>query len=285
MVGESLKKEPELPVTCGHKTGTLHKDRYERAEPCIFSNNRWLTPNEFEKFGGKDKNKKWKISIQYRQIPLQTFIEGGFLSSPSFKMKRLQDQEPECREMLIRTRSSTKRDTNNLVSTVMAESLDDPLVIEAFRGDAFEVSCFRGKGVLYESRFATETCGKCIRTQDAWLTPKDFLNLNKADGHWRRDIRSHGFSLGTLIMHQVLKPHMVNCKCPICTEDPLHMLDQKNDDVCFMCKIDGDLVCCKKCPRSFHHLCHEPVLGDNSIGDHWTCSFCKAVQAKRNTSS
>ncbi|XP_058260456.1 nuclear body protein SP140-like protein [Hemibagrus wyckioides] len=283
-VGKSLKKKLKFPVTCGSKEGILHKDRYKRGEPCILSDGQWFTPNDFEKFGGKEKNKKWKISIMYSQVPLLTFIQEGFLSSPSFKIKRLQDQEPECGKKLIRTRSNTKHEKNSVVSTVMPE--EDSLVIKrVFRGDTFEVSCFRGQGVLHVSRFATETCGKCIRTQDAWLTPKDFLNQNKAEGHWRLDITSRSYSLGKLIMSRVLEPHMVNCKCPICTEDPLHLLDQKNDDVCFKCKHDGDLVCCEKCPRSFHHHCHKPVLEDDMIGDHWTCCYCKAVTAKRNRSS
>ncbi|XP_026783175.3 nuclear body protein SP140-like protein isoform X1 [Pangasianodon hypophthalmus] len=354
-LGESLKKKPRLAVTCGNKEGTLYKDKFKKSEPCIWSNHKWFTPTEFEKFGGKEKNKKWKISILHNQIPLQTFIQEGFLPCPSFKTKRSRDKEPKCRRELIRTRRSTRygRNSHTSESDIISElsslpscstdddeddvqvterefsgdsfdvtcskgrevlskgtdshtsesdiiselsSLpscstdddeDDVQVTEGeFSGDSFDVTCSKGRGVLHVTRFATETCGKCIRTQDAWLTPEDFLNKNKPGGNWRLDIRSHSVPLGKLIMRRVLKPHMLNCKCPICTGEPLHLLDQNNDDMCFMCNRDGDLVCCDKCPRAFHHHCHKPALRDDTIGDHWTCSFCKkSVPGARKKSS
>lgn len=43
-------------------------------------------------------------------------------------------------------------------------------------------------------------CGRCIRTKDFWLTPEDFIRLNKPDGTWRKDILSNGIPLGKLIM-------------------------------------------------------------------------------------
>ncbi|MCI4395313.1 hypothetical protein PGIGA_G00178840 [Pangasianodon gigas] len=409
-LGESLKKKPRLAVTCGNKEGTLYKDKFKKSEPCIWSNHKWFTPTEFEKFGGKEKNKKWKISILHNQIQLQTFIQEGFLPCPSFKTKRSQDKEPKCRRELIRTRRSTRYGRNSHTSESVSiselsslpscstdddgddvqvterefsgdsfdvtcskgrevlskgtdshtsesvsiselsslpscstdddgddvqvterefsgdsfdvtcskgrgvlskgtdshtsESVsiselsslpscstdddgDDVQVTEReFSSDSFDVTCSKGRGVLHVTRFATETCGKCIRTQDAWLTPEDFLNKNKPGGNWRLDIRSHSVPLGKLIMRRVLKPHMLNCKCPICTGEPLHLLDQNNDDVCFKCNRDGDLVCCDKCPRAFHHHCHTPALRDDTIGDHWTCSFCKkSVPGARKKSS
>ncbi|MCJ8749508.1 hypothetical protein PDJAM_G00177010 [Pangasius djambal] len=300
-LGESLKKKPRLAVTCGNKEGTLYKDKFKKSEPCIWSNHKWFTPTEFEKFGGKEKNKKWKISILHNQIPLQTFIQDGFLPSPSFKTKRSQDKEPKGRRELIRSRRSTSSDRNghayesdsfSELSSLSScsdgddddddgDDGDDVQVTDG--GDSFDITCSTGRGVLYVTRFATETCGKCIRTQDAWLTPEDFLNKNKPGGNWRLDIRSRGVPLGKLIMRRVLKPHALNCKCPICTGDRLHLLDQNNDDVCFKCNRDGDLVCCDKCPRAFHHHCHKPALRDDTIGDNWTCSFCKkSVPGARN---
>ncbi|KAF4080705.1 hypothetical protein AMELA_G00174370, partial [Ameiurus melas] len=74
-LGESLNTKPKFPVTCGNKEGILHKDKLSKKELCILSNGRWFTPTEFEKLGGKEKNKKWKFSILYNQIPLQTFIQ------------------------------------------------------------------------------------------------------------------------------------------------------------------------------------------------------------------
>ncbi|KAI5087457.1 hypothetical protein C0J45_22856 [Silurus meridionalis] len=87
---------------------------------------------------------------------------------------------------------------------------------------SFPVMCGDKQGVLHKAKFIKKTCGKCIRTQDAWLTPKDFLERNKVDGNWRRDIRRRDKPLGELIMNGELELHSVNCKCPICTRELLH---------------------------------------------------------------
>ncbi|XP_060760356.1 nuclear body protein SP140-like [Neoarius graeffei] len=294
-LGRSIKTKPKFPVTCGNKKGILHKDKFNKCEPCILSESQWFTPTEFEKFGGKERNKKWKISIFYGSIPLQTFIQNGFLSSPRFKTKRSQDKEPGFRKELFLSRRT--RYDNHMSESVSAsdsnsesnhsddedeeeeddddDKEDDRVTEREFTGNFFNVTCSTGRGRLHVNRFATETCGKCIRTEDAWLTPKDFLNQNKPDGNWRRDIISNGDPLGMLIMRRMLKPHMLNCRCPICTGNPLYLLDQNNDDVCFKCNHEGDLVCCNKCPRAFHHHCHKPALTDDTTGDPWSCSFCK----------
>ncbi|XP_062846943.1 nuclear body protein SP140-like isoform X2 [Trichomycterus rosablanca] len=286
---ETIRKNDQLPVICGDKEGTLHKEKYNNGETCIFSEGQWFTPGEFEKFGGKEKNKKWKTSVSCYQIQLQTLIQERLLSSPSFKQKRTRDKER--RMELLKTRRSSRHGKNGHTSEFQstsetsseqnsvssdAESDDDSM--SQFQGDSFSVTCFRGKGVLNVKRFATATCGKCIRTQNAWLTPEEFLNQNMSSGNWRRDIKGHGIPLGQLIMKRVLTLHTLNCECPICTGDPLHLRDQNNDDVCFMCKAEGDLVTCKNCPRAFHHHCHEPNLQDDTIGENWICCFCTATR-------
>ncbi|KAF5905986.1 nuclear body protein [Clarias magur] len=297
-LGENLIQEPKLSVTCGNKEGVLHKDKFSKGEPCILTGGQWLTPPHFEKFGGKERNKNWKYSVCCSGVQLKQLILEGFLSSPSsFKMKRSRDKEPQSRkEMNGSRRRSTRHGKNcRTISSVSTSAsceadcgTDDKEEEEEEDDDdgddvRFKVTCSTGKGVLHVERFATETHGKCIRTQDAWLTPKDFLNRNKPGGNWRRDIRNDdGEPLGELLMKRVLKRHRVNCRCYICTEDLPHVLDQNNDDWCFKCKGEGDLVCCRTCPRAFHHHCHKPALRDDDVdSDTWTCSFCKKSRRKK----
>ncbi len=35
----------------------------------------------------------------------------------------------------------------------------------------------------------------------------------------------------------------------------------ENDDVCHVCADGGSLVCCERCPRSFHAECHAQKFG------------------------
>ncbi|XP_052398452.1 nuclear autoantigen Sp-100-like [Carassius gibelio] len=44
-------------------------------QKCISSESQWFTPPEFERFGMKEKHKKWKTSILCKGIPLQKLIE------------------------------------------------------------------------------------------------------------------------------------------------------------------------------------------------------------------
>lgn len=48
-----------------------------------------------------------------------------------------------------------------------------------------------------------------------------------------------------------------------------------NHDFCDACGEGGDLICCDKCPSSFHLGCHDPPLNFNDIpkGD-WLCHSC-----------
>ncbi|XP_066148916.1 PHD finger protein 12 [Euwallacea fornicatus] len=49
-----------------------------------------------------------------------------------------------------------------------------------------------------------------------------------------------------------------------------------NHDFCDACEEGGDLICCDKCPSSFHWGCHDPPLNfeDIPVGE-WLCHSCK----------
>ncbi|XP_039543219.1 nuclear body protein SP140-like protein [Pimephales promelas] len=75
-----IENKRELPVTCGDKDGVLYVEKYDNLQACIFSEGEWLMPTEFEEFGGKKRNKKWRNSIFYNGTPLQYLIKDGLLS-------------------------------------------------------------------------------------------------------------------------------------------------------------------------------------------------------------
>ncbi|XP_066531754.1 autoimmune regulator-like [Hoplias malabaricus] len=283
-LSEKLNK-PVISVTCGNKKGKLYKEKFNNSEPCILSEKQWFTPSEFEKFGGKERSKKWKISIFSYQKSLEALIQDGILSSPSFKKRRRQDKQNQRaqRPSAGKTRHVTNGSSLHYETSSEdedddddnAKDVEDASVIQ-FQGDSFPVTCGEGRGNLKISRFATGNRGMCIRTEDSWLTPEKFLCQNMRQGSWRRDIKTNETPLGFLIMKRVLDLHMVNCPCPSCRKE--NLLDEKNDDMCFICKSDGDLVCCDGCPKSFHNSCHDPPLQDNIQGDQWICSFCLAAR-------
>ncbi|XP_051994471.1 uncharacterized protein LOC127652393 isoform X2 [Xyrauchen texanus] len=301
-VGHTIKDKSQLPITCGDKEGVLYLDKFDNAEKCILSEEQWFKPTEFEKFGGKGKNKKWKISILCNGIPVQKLIEDGFLLSPNFKKSRVQNGQSnspessvvtgrlrrrECRtELWPSNRSDDQSSESDGMDKVHYEDdnhsdededdddndVDDDDVIDMaiFEGPTLPVTCGSDSGILHKYRFALGHCGKCIRTEDLWLTPEDFIRLKKPEGTWRKDIVSHGVPLGQLIMKRVLILHLINCGCDICQN-----LDQyANDDVCYMCNSEEELVCCDECPRAFHPDCHLPTVDNNSPGSQWSCTFC-----------
>ena len=53
-----------------------------------------------------------------------------------------------------------------------------------------------------------------------------------------------------------------------------------NNDKCDSCGEGGDLLCCDRCPASFHLGCHDPPIPEEDIpsGD-WICHNCKATEA------
>ncbi|XP_072530499.1 uncharacterized protein [Salminus brasiliensis] len=254
------------------------------SEPCILPEKKWFTPSQFEKFGGKD-------TIFNATVKLQRLLEEDILSSQSPKQRRRLKEE--CRRALFSssTRSRPNSHTQDVItlsdsssehqSGAEDEDGEDHADLAQFQGDSFPVTCSTGRGILHKKRFATEKRGKCIRTEDSWKTPQQFVNENLSDGNWRRDIISYRKRLGILIQRRVLEPDAANCPCPTCRGE--NERDQDNDDECFICKSEeGNLVCCDGCPRAFHHTCHNPPLQDSTLGDPWICSFCREATTQCN---
>ncbi|XP_060534173.1 PHD finger protein 12 [Cylas formicarius] len=54
-----------------------------------------------------------------------------------------------------------------------------------------------------------------------------------------------------------------------------------NHDSCDACGEGGDLICCDKCPSSFHLGCHNPPLEEKDIPHgEWLCHSCKCSKLK-----
>ncbi|KAK9977360.1 hypothetical protein ABG768_019179 [Culter alburnus] len=267
---KNSQNKSQLPVTCGHKEGILHLKKYNNKQKCIFSEGQWFKPTEFERFGMKDRNKKWRTSILCKGIPLQKLIEDGFLLSKSFQKSKVQDAQKKKSPVCLEQQESDEK-INDSQGIDDDNDEDDAIDMSVFEGPTLPVTCGSDSGILHKCRFAKGRCGRCIRTENFWLSPEDFIKLNKPDGTWRKDIVSHGMPLGKLITKGILEPHTVNCDCEICQE-----LDQylQNDDVCFVCDSEGDLVCCDECPRAFHSHCHLPAADGDSLGSKWSCTFC-----------
>ncbi|XP_065108899.1 SP110 nuclear antigen, tandem duplicate 4 isoform X3 [Paramisgurnus dabryanus] len=304
-----IEDKSSLPVTCGDKEGSLFIEKFNNSEKCILSEDQWFKPSEFEKFGGKEKSRKWKTSILCDGIPLQKLIEDKLISCPVFKKRRIKHEKSESRESspvtvrLRRTKRNSsesshdsgthrrKKARKKLVSSSSEseESVhyennddninnnsddddDDDINITMFQGPTLPVTCGSVTGILHKKRFAKGHCGKCIRTEDLWLTPEDFLRLGKQDGIWKKDIVAHETTLGKLILRRVLEPDAVSCDCDVCQE--LNQTDQQNDDDCYVCDSEEEVVCCDECPRAFHPHCHLPAAVDIDSGSQWTCTFC-----------
>ncbi|XP_040894596.1 transcription intermediary factor 1-alpha-like [Toxotes jaculatrix] len=51
-------------------------------------------------------------------------------------------------------------------------------------------------------------------------------------------------------------------------------LEDTNEVLCAVCQCGGELLCCDKCPKVFHLLCHVPSLLKSPSGE-WFCSLCR----------
>ncbi|XP_057202553.1 nuclear body protein SP140-like isoform X2 [Triplophysa rosa] len=308
---EQIENDSQLLVTCGNKEGCLDLEKFGKKENCIFSKGRWFKPTEFEKFGGKEKNKKWKYSILCCGVPLQKLIEDKRILTPNFKKSRIQVEqsngspgrlrgmkrnsfkssraapttsraadrarETKSRKKRFPSSSESERKYNGHHEDNGNNNKEDEIDM-TFQGPTLPVTCGSLFGILHKRRFATGFCGKCIRIEDFWLTPEEFVRLSKQDGAWKKDIVTHGRPLGKLIMEKVLELHALNCECDVCLK-----LDQDtNDDVCNMCDSEEDLVCCDECPRAFHPHCHLPAVDEDS-GGQWCCTFCRMKKVKGST--
>ncbi|XP_041939003.1 nuclear body protein SP140-like protein isoform X6 [Alosa sapidissima] len=320
----------QLPVTCGNKEGTLYRDKLAKGVRSIFHEDRWYTPGEFEKLGGKERSKNWKTSIRCRNTPLQKLIQENHLtSSPAKRRSADRGQDGTCMQQFTNTdpthvkkkmrralfpsspensiRLSDSSDEENSSSNQTEDRSEGDLREEReegeeeeggmagaggaveggsnhdngevdtslFEGSTLPVQCGPVTGRLQKDRFASGSTGKCIRTDERWLTPAEFIRLNPdlMDGMWKRDITCRGQPLSYLLQGKILQVHSLLCMCRMCSHTESDLQDQTNDDHCFICGERGELLCCDGCPRSFHRDCHIPTPAP-SPGDDWLCTFC-----------
>ncbi|XP_058875382.1 nuclear body protein SP140-like protein isoform X3 [Acipenser ruthenus] len=280
-----------LPVTCGQKQGSLHRERLSKGEPCVSVEGRWFSPSEFEELAGRGSSKNWKKSIYCNRTPLSKLFEGGHLTSPPLKRRkpgtatgegRAKSQTPLKRNLP----EASDESTNSPIKFTPLESDDDDddeEDLSIFSPETLQVSFGRVQGILHRERFASGTCGKCIRTPESWLTPHDFTRMDGrvADKSWRKSILCKGKPLNYLIKKEILVIHSLLCKCHNC-EDLTGWQD--NDDECTVCSHGGSLICCDLCPLAFHADCHVPTAEEPASSGKWFCSFCKieVQQTPRN---
>ncbi|XP_028840912.1 sp110 nuclear body protein-like isoform X2 [Denticeps clupeoides] len=294
----------QLPVNCGGKEGTLHREKLSKGEKCIFFQGRWFSPPEFQQFGGKKSNKNWKISIRCKNKTLQALIKEGHLKAPCLKGRlrsgqtrralfpsseydsqtdESDDDSGDEEEEVIRGEEEEvirgeEEDQCTGEGQTDAErpgtSIDEDVDLSIFEGEHLIVQCGSIRGSCHKVRFASGSKGKCIRTEKCWLTPTEFVQqeTNITDANWRKDIICNSWPLSFLIAKKVLRVHSVLCECRLCSSNEQDQLEQRNDDWCFICGEYGDLVCCDKCPRSFHRPCHIPPPPRS--GDKWLCTLC-----------
>uniref|UniRef100_A0A3Q2YRC0 SP110 nuclear antigen, tandem duplicate 1 n=1 Tax=Hippocampus comes TaxID=109280 RepID=A0A3Q2YRC0_HIPCM len=264
-----------LPVTCGNSKGTLNQERFRKGQPCIWVNSEWLTPHEFERLGGKSSNRNWKRSIQCMDKPLEKLLKRGHLQCDRFRRR--------AKKLVFTSDDDSNTDSNHDYESDKDSEVDPkemPSSSQATNRDksVFNVTCGAVAGKLYRQRFASGTCGLSIRTDTCWRTPADFAKeaLGSQNASWKKDILWEGKSLGVVTQENLLRIHPLLCQCKLCKPSDSDLEEQKNDDECFVCKSEGKLVVCDRCPRSFHATCHLPYIDDNilSYNREWICTFC-----------
>ncbi|KAF4115647.1 hypothetical protein G5714_003136 [Onychostoma macrolepis] len=278
--------ETQLPVTCGDKEGTLYRDKLLEGEKCILSQGHWFTPTAFEKFAGKEKCKNWKTSIRCRNTLLKKLIEEGHLECPQRKTRKKTCVQKNTNERF--PVSSNKSSSKATSSGSMEESEqrgkgggtefrgrveeeeeeEDMADLSVFQAPSLPVTCVSLTGTLYKDRFALGSRGKCIRTEERWFTLEEFVKQEPTltDGHWKKDILCHGKTLNFLLKKQILYIHSLLCECVKCSTLKQDVMAQNNDDECYVCRSEGDLVCCDECPRAFHSHCHLPAINGETPG-------------------
>ncbi|KAK2916027.1 hypothetical protein Q8A67_000401 [Cirrhinus molitorella] len=278
----------QLPVTCGNKDGTLYRDKLPGGGKCILSKGRWFTPADFEKFGGKERCKNWKSSIRCRNTPLKKLIEEGHLQCPLMERKKR-----TCVQQVLYSETSSgsveESDAEDFQEQggrgggteirgrveEEEEEEEDMADLSVFQAPSLPVTCVSLTGTLYKYRFASGSRGKCIRTEERWFTPEEFVKqeLTLTDGHWKKDILCCGKMLNFLLKKKILRIHSLLCECVKCSTRVKDVMAQNSDDECYVCRSEGDLVCCDECPRAFHSHCHLPAVQEDSPGE-WICTFC-----------
>uniref|UniRef100_A0A8C8JGL6 Nuclear body protein SP140-like protein n=1 Tax=Oncorhynchus tshawytscha TaxID=74940 RepID=A0A8C8JGL6_ONCTS len=260
----------QLPVTCGDKEGTLNRDKLAKGKRCIVVQGRWFTPSGFQEFGGKKSSKNWKCSIRCRGTTLGKLIQEGHLTSPDFKRRK----SAQAKRVLFLSNQSAGSITESEENDDDEEEEEEEEA-EQEKEEVFKVTCGAINGMLHKDRFASGSCGKSIRTELCWMTPVEFVKGESAleDPSWKKDIQWDGKPLSVLIESKIL---VIHCKCKLCSSTAKDRHDQDNDDDCFICRSQGNLICCDECPRSFHQRCHLPNVDGAMMGDDcpWICTFC-----------
>ncbi|KAK7884680.1 hypothetical protein WMY93_027803 [Mugilogobius chulae] len=182
-----LREKSYFPVTCGELAGILHRDKLEKGEKCIVANSQWYTPSHFEKRAGKGANKNWKSSICYRGTPLGTLLKKGYLKCPGYKTTKKAKKLPSLTE-----ENSTEKREGNIERLAQWRSSSHRIL---------KVTCENISGSLHTKRFASGTCGRSIRTDNAWMTPAEFVKEAscQTDSSWEKDIKCEGKPLGTFV--------------------------------------------------------------------------------------
>ncbi|XP_043557821.1 nuclear body protein SP140-like protein isoform X1 [Chiloscyllium plagiosum] len=292
----------ELLVNCGDITGILDKKRLAcgSTTPCIKYDNEWCTPQQFEVNGGRGRSKNWKLSIRCKGYSLSKLLENNYLVCPNgkrkFKTVRPTKHNIESNSDTSTDSTSSESESRSEVgsyiglvrkSTIHHEvELSEPKNTEQddFSSNKLPVTCGSLKAFLYKNRFTTGVSGKCIRTNNKWLTPSEFESMSDISQHlryWKRNIHCKSKTLGQLIQKGYLKLHKLDCICDKCTSPDFE--SQENDDECSACNDGGDLICCDECPRAFHYLCHVPLLSPNlSYSESFICTFCKMDRLSAN---
>ncbi|XP_055388987.1 PHD finger protein 12 [Condylostylus longicornis] len=103
----------------------------------------------------------------------------------------------------------------------------------------------------------------------------------------------HDLALSSSIMQaiqELIKPPdeepKVNIKA--ITKHPYYKRQGRvhNHDSCDACDEGGDLICCDKCPSSFHLQCHDPPLTEEDIPNgQWLCHNCRMTLKVNSTST
>ncbi|MBN3302447.1 SP14L protein, partial [Amia calva] len=289
----------QLPVTCGDKQGTLYRDKLAKGERCVLAEGRWFSPRQFEEFGGKSSSKNWKLSIRCNKETLHRLIQEGHLQSPLKKRGRRykvslslsqslslyskmsmsgEMSSPGISAAIIQKRqnkTAVKKKISMTLCSLPAVSVS--LCVSLCRHVPLCVShCVCLSLSLSPPPLSAGLIGRCIRTEDRWLSPCDFANENSCgeDGsNWKACIHCEGQPLSALIERRVLVPHSVLCQCRLCSSTESDRWD--NDDDCYACGSRGSLVCCDRCPHSFHTSCHLPRLEDlEDNNEPWLCTYC-----------
>ncbi len=117
-----------------------------------------------------------------------------------------------------------------------------------------------------------------IRLRASWVTESPTARLprrnnhTRQEGHFSADCWLSRFcrnfphkSLLSLLLSFLDRGHSHTLPC-----------QDENDDYCTSCGGSGELVCCDGCTRSFHLICVDPPLIEDSMPNEWFCNVCRS---------